>query len=272
MRRWLVRGALRTFGGAHGFFELAQFTFGLVETIAERTDERVELADQLVLECELDLEIFEALGIGIGHREHGTRPPATIGDVRALLLCLLVACANDTAPAPPPERTDVIKRNGDPLTLVGKTLEVGDAMPDATVRDGKLDAIKLGQLEGKVVVLSVVPSIDTRVCEAQTHKVSDLIAQMPAGVEVFTISRDLPFAQTRFAEEAMAKTKFGSDFKEHDIGRLFGLDVKETGLLARSVWVVGTDGKIVYREIVANQSTEPNYDDLLAAVKRAAGA
>lgn len=194
--------------------------------------------------------------------------------MRALLLCLLVACAKDTAkaPAPPPERTDVIKRNGDPLTIVGKTLDVGDSLPDATVRDGKLDQIKLAQLKGKVIVLSVVPSIDTRVCEAQTHKVSDLIAQMPPGVEVFTISRDLPFAQTRFAEEAMAKTKFGSDFKERDIGTRFGLDVKETGLLARSVWVIGTDGKVAYREIVVNQATEPNYDDLLAAVKRAAGA
>ena len=197
--------------------------------------------------------------------------------MRALLLCLLVACAKDTAKAPPapaapPERTDVIRRGDGPLTLVGKTLDVGDPLPDVTVAGGKLEPIKLAELKGKVIVLSVVPSIDTRVCESQTHHVSDLIAQMPAGVEVFTISRDLPFAQTRFAEEAMTKTKFGSDFKERDFGRLFGVDVKETGLLARSVWVVGTDGKIAYRELVANQGTEPNYDELLAAVKRAAGA
>jgi len=121
-------------------------------------------------------------------------------------------------------------------------------------------------------VLSVVPSIDTRVCEAQTHKVSDSIAQMPPGVEVFTISRDLPFAQTRFKEEAMAKTQFGSDFREREFGAKFGLDIKETGLLARSVWVIGKDGKITYREIVSNQSTEPNYDALLDAVKQASGA
>jgi thiol peroxidase len=195
--------------------------------------------------------------------------------VRALLLCLLVACAKDStpkAPPAPPERTDVIRRGDGPLTLVGKTLDVGDPLPDVTVAGGKLEPIKLAELKGKVIVLSVVPSIDTRVCESQTHHVSDLIAQMPAGVEVFTISRDLPFAQTRFAEEAMTKTKFGSDFKERDFGRLFGVDVKETGLLARSVWVVGTDGKIAYRELVANQGTEPNYESLLAAVKKAAGA
>jgi thiol peroxidase len=196
--------------------------------------------------------------------------------VRALLLCLLVACAKDTAKAPPPaappERTDVIRKGDGPLTLVGKTLDVGDPMPDATVSGGKLEPIKLADLKGKIIVLSVVPSIDTRVCESQTHHISDLITQMPAGVEVFTISRDLPFAQTRFAEEAMTKTKFGSDFKERDFGRLFGVDVKETGLLARSVWVIGTDGKVAYRELVANQGTEPNYDALLAAVKKAAGA
>jgi thiol peroxidase len=165
----------------------------------------------------------------------------------------------------------VIRKGDGPLTLVGKTLDVGDAMPDVTVAGGKLEPIKLADLKGKIIVLSVVPSIDTRVCESQTHHISDLMAQMPAGVEVFTISRDLPFAQTRFAEEAMTKTKFGSDFKERDFGRMFGVDVKETGLLARSVWVVGTDGKIAYRELVANQGTEPNYDALLAAVKKAAG-
>lgn len=196
--------------------------------------------------------------------------------MRALLLCFLLACAKDSAKAPPPaptppERTDLINRGGTPLTIVGKTLDVGDPLPAVTVADAKLEPIKLADLKGKIIVLSVVPSIDTRVCESQTHHMSDLIAQMPPGTEVFTISRDLPFAQTRFAEEAMTKTKFGSDYKERDFGRQFGVDVKETGLLARSVWVIGTDGKVAYREIVANQGTEPNYDNLLAAVKKAAG-
>jgi thioredoxin-dependent peroxiredoxin len=169
------------------------------------------------------------------------------------------------------ERTDVIRRSDKPLTIVGPTLDVGDPVPDVTLVDGKLEPVKLAALKGKLVVLSVVPSIDTRVCETQTHKVSDAIAQMPAGTEVYTISRDLPFAQTRFAEEAMSKSKFASDYQGRDLGREFGLDVKETGLLARSVWVIAPDGKIAYREIVANQGTEPDYDALLAAVKRVAG-
>ena len=169
------------------------------------------------------------------------------------------------------ERTDLIRRGDTPMTLIGPTLDVGDAMPDVTLVDAKLEPVKLAALKGKIIVLSVVPSIDTRVCETQTHKISDAIAQMPPGVEVFTISRDLPFAQTRFAEEAQSKTKFASDFQGRELGRGFGLDVKETGLLARSVWVIAPDGKIAYRELVANQGSEPDYEGLLAAVKRVSG-
>lgn len=186
----------------------------------------------------------------------------------------LAACAKSSSgkDAPRPERTDVIRRGDTPLTLVGPTLEVGAAMPDVTViANEKLEPLALGSLKGKVVVLSVVPSIDTRVCENQTHHVSAAIEQMPAGVEVYTISRDLPFAQTRFAEEAMTKTKWGSDYKGGAFGRAFGLEVKETGLLARSVWVIGKDGKIAYRELVADQGNEPDIDALVAAVKRVAG-
>jgi thiol peroxidase len=169
------------------------------------------------------------------------------------------------------ERTDLIRRADGPLTLIGPTLDVGDAMPAVAIVDGKLAPVELASLRGKVVVLSVVPSIDTRVCETQTHKVSAAIEQMPAGVEVYTVSRDLPFAQTRFMEEAMTKTKMGSDYRGGAFGRAFGVEVKESGLLARSVWVIGRDGKIAYRELVADQGTEPDYDAMMAAVKRVGG-
>lgn len=193
----------------------------------------------------------------------------------SIILLLATACSSSSsAPsaAPPPERTDLIRRGDSPLTLVGKTLDVGDAMPAVQLADGKLQKIDLGALKGKLVILSVVPSIDTRVCETQTHKVSDAMNLFPAGAEVMTVSRDLPFAQTRFAEEAVIRTKMGSDYHGGGFGKAFGLDVKETGLLARSVWVIAPDGKIVYREIVADQGTEPNYDALVEAAKRAGGA
>jgi thiol peroxidase len=173
--------------------------------------------------------------------------------------------------APVPEHPGAIHRGDAPLTIVGDTLEVGAEVPDVALADGKLQPIQLSALRGKTVVLSVVPSLDTRVCEAQTHAVSDAIARMPPGVEVMTVSRDLPFAQTRFAEEAMSKTTMGSDYRTGAFGRAFGLEVKETGLLARSVWVIGPDGKVAYRELVDDQGTEPEYEALIEAVNRVAG-
>jgi thiol peroxidase len=185
----------------------------------------------------------------------------------AVLLLVLAACpGSSSAPPAPPTRTDLINRGGQPLTLVGRTPEVGQVAPDAVLRGATLDEIKLSSFRGKTVVLSVVPSIDTRVCEIQTHRVSDAIPQMPAGTVVMTVSRDLPFAQERFAEEAMTRTLMASDFKERSFGQAWGLDVAETGLLARSVWVIGPDGTIAYRELVADQTHEPDYDALLAAV------
>jgi thioredoxin-dependent peroxiredoxin len=172
---------------------------------------------------------------------------------------------------PRQEQPGVITRGGAPLTLLGAPLAVGAAAPAVALADPKLATLDLGALRGKLVVLSVVPSIDTRVCEAQTHHVSDAIAKMPPGTTVITVSRDLPFAQGRFAEEAMTQTQMGSDYRGGAFGRAYGLEVKETGLLARSVWVIKPDGTIAYREVVADQATEPNYDALLAAVQHAAG-
>jgi thiol peroxidase len=168
--------------------------------------------------------------------------------------------------------TDTTKiRHGDkPLTLLGPTLDVGDPAPDVAITDDKLEPVKLSAFKGKTVVLSVVPSIDTRVCENQTLHMSGAIDQMPAGVVVFTVSRDLPFAQTRFAGDPSIKTKMVSDYKGGEFGKAFGVEVQESGLLARSVWVIGPDGKIAYRQLVADQGTEPDLEPVIAAVKKVA--
>ncbi|MBK9031234.1 MAG: thiol peroxidase [Myxococcales bacterium] len=166
--------------------------------------------------------------------------------------------------------TGVIARGDTPLTLLGPTLEVGAAIPDVTIVDSALAPLRLADLRGQVVVLSVVPSIDTRVCESQTHHVSDAIPQLPAGTVVITVSRDLPFAQQRFAEEAHTETRMASDYHGGGFGRGFGLAVEESGLLARSTWVIGKDGTVAYRELVADQTTEPAYEPLIAAAVAAA--
>jgi len=165
-----------------------------------------------------------------------------------------------------------IRRGDTPLTLLGPTLDVGAVAPDVTVTDADLKPVKLAAFKGKTVVLSVVPSIDTRVCENQTLHLSQAMDQLPAGVEVMTVSRDLPFAQSRFAQDPSIKTKMMSDFKGGEFGRAFGVEVQESGLLARSVWIIGPDGKIAYRQIVPDQGTEPELDPVIAAVKKVAGA
>lgn len=166
--------------------------------------------------------------------------------------------------------TGVVARGDQPLTLLGPTLEVGAAAPDVALLDGELRPWRLADQRGKVVLLSVVPSIDTRVCESQTHHVSDLIAQLPAGTVVATVSRDLPFAQTRFAEEAHTQTLMLSDARDRGFGRGFGVEVEESGLLARSTWVIDKTGAVAYRELVADQTTEPAYEPLVAAAQAAA--
>jgi len=167
------------------------------------------------------------------------------------------------------EHPGLIHRGDKDLTLVGVPLPVGSDLPDlalAEIVNDKLDTLQLGSLRGQLVVLSVVPSIDTRVCEIQTHTVSDAIAKMPPDTVVITVSRDLPFAQTRFAEEALTKTRMASDYKDGTFGQTFGVEVKETGLLARSVWVFDRDGKLAYREIVDDQGDQPDYEAMLIAV------
>lgn len=122
--------------------------------------------------------------------------------------------------------------------------------------------------KGKPLIVSVVPSLDTKVCELQTSTIQsryDEPKYKDAAVLV-TLSKDLPFAMGRFAETHPGATLLYSDYKYGDVGTAWGLDVVETGLLARSVWVLDGAGKVVYREIVEDQASEPGYDALFGAV------
>jgi thiol peroxidase len=188
----------------------------------------------------------------------------------ALAALLAAACGKSPdKPAPPPERTDVIGREGKPLTLVGDTPEVGDKAPPFELVGIDMKPVTSADFAGKLTVLSVVPSIDTRVCEVQTHAIDAARDKVGEGTALLTVSRDLPFAQRRFHEDAVMHTTIASDYKGGGFGAAWGLDVKENGLLARSVWVIVADGVIKYRELVADQASEPDYDRLLAAVEAA---
>lgn len=180
------------------------------------------------------------------------------------------------APAPSPavaqiERAGVTSRAGEPLTLLGPGLEVGQPAPGAELVDAELKPVRLEDLRGTVIILSVVPSLDTPVCERQTGQIAARQAELPPGVAVLTISRDLPFAQARVLGANGFKTRAVSDYRDGAFGRAFGVLVKETRLLARSVWVIDREFRIAYREIVSDQKNEPAYEPLMAAVKRALG-
>jgi thiol peroxidase len=200
----------------------------------------------------------------------------------ALAACTLTLASCNGAPVPgaPPaaasavaeiERTGVTTRAAVPLTLLGPGLEVGDAAPGAELVDADLKPVRLEDLRGKVIILSVVPSLDTPVCERQTGQIAARQADLPPEVAVLTVSRDLPYAQTRVLTANGFKTRAVSDYRDGSFGRAFGVLVKETRLLARSVWVIDKGFKIAYREIVIDQKNEPAYEPLMAAVKRVLG-
>jgi thiol peroxidase len=166
------------------------------------------------------------------------------------------------------ERTGLVTFKGDPLTLLGPELKVGDDAPDITLINTDLEEVPLGSYKGKIVVLSVVPSLDTGVCSTQTKRFNDEAEQLDDDVEIVTVSMDLPFAQARWcgAEGAERVTTL-SDYKTHEFGKAYGVRIKELGLLARSVWVVDADGEIQYIQIVKETTDEPDYSEALAAVK-----
>ncbi|MCB9475856.1 MAG: thiol peroxidase [Deltaproteobacteria bacterium] len=169
-----------------------------------------------------------------------------------------------------PERRNVVHRGEAPMTLVGHALKVGETAPTFELlgvgKDQTVQTITSAALFGQPTVVSVVPSLDTTVCATQTGHMAALAEELPAGVQVVTISRDLPFAQQRFVQDNDLAMTTVSDFKDGSLGKDWGLYLKENGLLARSLWFVDAGGRILYSQIVPDITQEPNYDELKAAV------
>ena len=168
------------------------------------------------------------------------------------------------------ERKDVIKFKGNPLTLLGKELKVGDTAPDATVLANDLSEVKLSGFRGKVCVICTVPSLDTPVCDTQTRKFNEKVGSLGEDIVVLTISMDLPFAQKRWCGAAnVENVQTLSDHAKAEFGTAFGVLIKELRLLARTVFVVDKEGIIRYIEIVDEVTNEPDYEAALTAVKEA---
>src|SRR5207302_856414 len=156
---------------------------------------------------------------------------------------------------------------GKPLTLVGPELKAGDKAPDFdTVSDG-MQPTNLANTGQAVRIFSVVPSLDTPVCDAQTKRFNEEAATLN-GVDIYTVSMDLPFAQKRFCNSfALDRVKMISDHRDASFGTAYGTLIKELRILSRAIFVVGPDDKLKYVEYVPEVSQHPNYDAALAAAK-----
>ncbi len=170
------------------------------------------------------------------------------------------------------ERKGAVTFKGNPLTLIGPELKAGDKAPEFQVLAGDLSAVTLASSAGKTRLISVVPSLDTPVCDQQTRKFNEEAANLPGNIEILTISADLPFAQGRYCAAAgITKIKTLSDHRDVSFGQNWGLLIKELRLLTRAVIVVDPQDKIQYIEIVKEVTTHPNYQAALDALKQKAG-
>lgn len=183
------------------------------------------------------------------------------------LLLLLSGCASTNVAKIPVDSASsipgtTVTMKGEPRQLTGTALHVGDHLPATVLTDAyTMKKVDLSQLKGNVLLISLVPSIDTKVCEAQTHNLGDLGPRLPSGITSITISRDTPFAQKRFAEEAkLNNITFLSDYRDGSFGRATGLLLDDIMLLARSVIIVDRQGIVRYIQVVPELTHLPDLE------------
>lgn len=157
---------------------------------------------------------------------------------------------------------------GKKLNLYGEVVKVSDKAPDFKAVNNDLSSFDSKENQGKVVVYSVVPSIDTGVCSLQARTFNEEAEKLGDDVIVITVSCDLPFAQKRFcAQEGIKNSIIISDYKDHDFGKKYGFLIEDLALLSRGVVIVDKNGKIAYTEYVKEVSNEVNFEAALDAVK-----
>lgn len=167
------------------------------------------------------------------------------------------------------ERSGAVTFKGNPVTLIGPELKVGDQAPDFTVLANDLTPVTLEDTKGTVRIVSVVPSLDTGVCDQQTRRFNEEAANLP-DVKVLTISVDLPFAQKRWCGAAgIDRVQTYSDHRDLSFGEAYGVAIKELRLLARAVFVIDRNDKISYVEYVSEVTNHPDYDKAIQAAKKA---
>ena len=179
----------------------------------------------------------------------------------------------------PDERPGTASSRGTPLTLLGRQLGPGETAPDfelvgasptvAQLAAGEIPPVRLSDLRGRVVLLSCVPSLNTRVCSVETRRWEQEREQLGDQVEVLTVSMDLPFAQALWCEAEGVRHRTASAHMHEEFAIDYGVLVKELRLLARAVFLIGKDGWIRHVEYVREFMDEPDYAALIEAARRA---
>lgn len=171
-------------------------------------------------------------------------------------------------------RHGAVTFKGTPLTLIGDEVKVGAAAPNFSLAyfEGGMKQVTKADLAGKPTIISVVPSLDTPVCQIQTKTFNGRLAALGDKVNALTVSLDLPFAMNRFcgAEEIKAM-RSGSDYMDRSFGRDWGVLIDELKILARAVFVIDSQGVVQYAEVVKEVADQPNYDAAIAALEKLAG-
>jgi len=169
------------------------------------------------------------------------------------------------------ERPGATTLRGNPLTLVGPELKAGDAAPDFDCVDNGLQAVNLAKTGNSVRIFSVVPSLDTPVCDAQTKRFNEEAAKL-SGVDIYTFSMDLPFAQKRWCGAfGVDRVKMVSDHRAGSFGSAYGTLIQELRIHSRAIFVVDQNNVVRHVEYVKEVADHPNYDTALSAVRSLAG-
>jgi thiol peroxidase len=166
------------------------------------------------------------------------------------------------------ERTGLVTMRGNPLTLVGNEVKIGEVAPDFVALDPNLTPIELSSYRSKICIISSVPSLDTPVCDIETKKFNEEAVRLGEKVQILTISMDLPFAQKRWCGAAgVNKIQTLSDHRDAQFGLAYGVLIKELRLLARAVFLVDQKGILQYAQLIKEITNEPNYEEIWSALK-----
>lgn len=166
------------------------------------------------------------------------------------------------------ERTGVATLGGNPITLLGPEIKVGDQAPDFKVNKDLMTEVSLADYPGKVKLISVVPSVDTGTCDAQTRRFNVEADKLGDDVVILTISVDLPFAQSRFCGAAgIDKVVTLSDYKNRSFGQAYGVLIKEILLDQRAIFIVDANDTVRYVEYLTEMKDHPDYEAALSALK-----